>query len=314
MDLKKLILLVKGDSINVFYYKINNMDASICGCIAVYIYKCIISFAIILPIIQIIIMSCVLEKEFSFAGYEMEAIEAIKFMWLVDAMFVILAMKIKGDEFKHKFQRLGIYIIVFISYIGANVMVFIILSNRRVAENIALFVLNIIFLGLNFIEVMLIKFKRLLSNQGVNYIDLQEVYLEVDNNDIVVEIMTEENNIDDICSICLEQYEEGNSMGKLICGHIFHELCIKESLKRKYTCPLCRKHSHTGVIEADSVSVSDDETLYDSSSSSSADSNNITESSADSSSSSSVDSNNITESSADSSINLVSNTYPLTVI
>uniref|UniRef100_A0A1J3J7D4 RING-type E3 ubiquitin transferase n=1 Tax=Noccaea caerulescens TaxID=107243 RepID=A0A1J3J7D4_NOCCA len=42
------------------------------------------------------------------------------------------------------------------------------------------------------------------------------------------------------CCICQEEYKEGEEMGMLECGHDFHSPCIKEWLKVKNLCPICK--------------------------------------------------------------------------
>ncbi|KAK9278501.1 hypothetical protein L1049_028067 [Liquidambar formosana] len=42
------------------------------------------------------------------------------------------------------------------------------------------------------------------------------------------------------CSICQEEYEENDEMGKLNCGHTYHLHCIKHWLVQKNTCPVCK--------------------------------------------------------------------------
>ncbi|GMI76604.1 hypothetical protein like AT1G73760 [Hibiscus trionum] len=42
------------------------------------------------------------------------------------------------------------------------------------------------------------------------------------------------------CSICQEEYEADEEMGKLCCGHGFHVQCIKQWLLHKNTCPVCK--------------------------------------------------------------------------
>lgn len=43
------------------------------------------------------------------------------------------------------------------------------------------------------------------------------------------------------CSICLEQFSEGDTVKKLKCKHIFHPECIQQWLSKEASCPLCRK-------------------------------------------------------------------------
>ncbi|KAJ4917374.1 RING/U-box superfamily protein [Raphanus sativus] len=42
------------------------------------------------------------------------------------------------------------------------------------------------------------------------------------------------------CCVCQEEYNEGEELGKLECGHGFHSQCIKEWLKQKNICPICK--------------------------------------------------------------------------
>lgn len=47
--------------------------------------------------------------------------------------------------------------------------------------------------------------------------------------------------IDSSCSICLNEYEEGDSLTLLpICKHVFHDACISVWLARHVRCPLCQ--------------------------------------------------------------------------
>lgn len=42
------------------------------------------------------------------------------------------------------------------------------------------------------------------------------------------------------CSICQEEYEVNEDIGKLECGHSYHMYCIKQWLLRKNSCPVCK--------------------------------------------------------------------------
>ncbi|XP_010500194.1 PREDICTED: probable E3 ubiquitin-protein ligase RHG1A [Camelina sativa] len=42
------------------------------------------------------------------------------------------------------------------------------------------------------------------------------------------------------CCVCQEEYNEGEELGILECGHNFHGQCIKEWLKLKNLCPICK--------------------------------------------------------------------------
>ncbi|MCE0481862.1 hypothetical protein HAX54_039959 [Datura stramonium] len=42
------------------------------------------------------------------------------------------------------------------------------------------------------------------------------------------------------CTICQEEYEAEDEMGKLDCGHFYHIRCIKQWLSQKNSCPVCK--------------------------------------------------------------------------
>ncbi|KAF5444904.1 hypothetical protein F2P56_033996 [Juglans regia] len=42
------------------------------------------------------------------------------------------------------------------------------------------------------------------------------------------------------CCICQEEYNEGDDLGTLECGHNFHADCIKQWLMQKNLCPVCK--------------------------------------------------------------------------
>ena len=42
------------------------------------------------------------------------------------------------------------------------------------------------------------------------------------------------------CTICLERFKEGENIRRLECLHIYHINCIKNWLKNKDQCPVCK--------------------------------------------------------------------------
>nr|ACN31440.1 unknown [Zea mays] len=42
------------------------------------------------------------------------------------------------------------------------------------------------------------------------------------------------------CSICQEEFETNEEMGRLDCGHSYHVYCIKQWLSQKNICPVCK--------------------------------------------------------------------------
>ncbi|XP_010498176.1 PREDICTED: probable E3 ubiquitin-protein ligase RHG1A [Camelina sativa] len=46
------------------------------------------------------------------------------------------------------------------------------------------------------------------------------------------------------CSICQDEYEREDEVGKLNCEHSFHVHCVKQWLSRKNACPVCKKTAY----------------------------------------------------------------------
>lgn len=44
----------------------------------------------------------------------------------------------------------------------------------------------------------------------------------------------------DMCTICLSEFETGERVLTLPCGHEFHDSCILEWFSNNHVCPLCR--------------------------------------------------------------------------
>ncbi|KAF5195852.1 E3 ubiquitin-protein ligase mbr2 [Thalictrum thalictroides] len=47
-------------------------------------------------------------------------------------------------------------------------------------------------------------------------------------------------NDDAKCSICQEEYRDGDEVGKLVCDHGYHMVCIHQWLQQKNWCPICK--------------------------------------------------------------------------
>jgi len=50
-----------------------------------------------------------------------------------------------------------------------------------------------------------------------------------------------EGNWPTTCSVCMDDFKQGEMVRDLNCGHSFHRACIDEWLMRKSSCPLCRQ-------------------------------------------------------------------------
>ena len=43
------------------------------------------------------------------------------------------------------------------------------------------------------------------------------------------------------CSVCKEEFSEGDTVKQLVCEHLFHAGCIGPWVESHCTCPLCRR-------------------------------------------------------------------------
>ncbi|KAH0449887.1 hypothetical protein IEQ34_020579 [Dendrobium chrysotoxum] len=60
---------------------------------------------------------------------------------------------------------------------------------------------------------------------------LHEVFKEVEHNDVGMQCD---------CSVCLESFQEGDGLLRLLCGHRFHTACLEPWLRTCGDCPYCR--------------------------------------------------------------------------
>ena len=56
----------------------------------------------------------------------------------------------------------------------------------------------------------------------------------------LLHVSTIQGKMDDVCPICLGEYEENETIWTLQCEHQYHEECIKGWLLCKFVCPMCK--------------------------------------------------------------------------
>nr|XP_016496540.1 PREDICTED: E3 ubiquitin-protein ligase At1g63170-like [Nicotiana tabacum] len=76
----------------------------------------------------------------------------------------------------------------------------------------------------------------------------EEIVVEEKEEKFEVETRTYDASLMDIndeeeqetCAICLSEYQDEDTIGKLQCGHEFHFGCVNKWLQQKNACPFCR--------------------------------------------------------------------------
>uniref|UniRef100_A0A0E0B7U2 RING-type E3 ubiquitin transferase n=1 Tax=Oryza glumipatula TaxID=40148 RepID=A0A0E0B7U2_9ORYZ len=64
--------------------------------------------------------------------------------------------------------------------------------------------------------------------------------LMMDDNESLQKCVSEDKpDEEDVCPICLEEYDEENPRSMTKCEHHFHLCCILEWMERSETCPVC---------------------------------------------------------------------------
>ena len=65
-------------------------------------------------------------------------------------------------------------------------------------------------------------------------------YVIIKNIKIKEYTLNENNNDNETCPICLEDYNIGDTLNELICNHFYHKKCINNWIISNNNCPICR--------------------------------------------------------------------------
>lgn len=72
---------------------------------------------------------------------------------------------------------------------------------------------------------------------------LNDVYRAEDQggmSDEEIDMLPTAVTLEEDCSVCLQSRSE-DAVRELPCGHAFHDLCLRNWLKVKATCPICKR-------------------------------------------------------------------------
>jgi len=91
------------------------------------------------------------------------------------------------------------------------------------------------------------------STEGNNEDDASSSHLSKLEGGLLLEKSFDDDDEEPSCSICLCEYENGETVTKLPCNHIYHESCITSWTESHVRCPLCNYDLMTGFEKPESV-------------------------------------------------------------
>jgi Ring finger domain len=70
-----------------------------------------------------------------------------------------------------------------------------------------------------------------------------ETFKRLEINVIIMDdsAQSQEKKKEDCCSVCTEDYVNGDEVVTTGCNHLFHARCLATWVKTKETCPICRE-------------------------------------------------------------------------
>lgn len=71
----------------------------------------------------------------------------------------------------------------------------------------------------------------------------------------IFEKADEESQDEQECAVCLSNFEDGDTLRRLPCGHHYHKDCIDDWLLRRKVCPLCLCDIHQEGSQAQTTQV-----------------------------------------------------------
>lgn len=91
--------------------------------------------------------------------------------------------------------------------------------------------------------------QRWLRKLGINKQTVKARSLSEDHIPSII-ICKQNLSLQEECCICLEEFNPGDSVYCIPCGHCFHVHCLLEWKQRRPTCPICETSIYgTGGIE-----------------------------------------------------------------
>mgnify|MGYP001166723081 CR=1 FL=1 len=113
-------------------------------------------------------------------------------------------------------------------------------NNTEIYEN-KYYQLEIVlgFIFTAFTSIQLIKFYNIIKNNVYNR--RRRTFNRINIDSLNTIILCEQLS-DNICSVCLDEFKDGDTIKKLNCNHIFHKDCLEPWLNNNRNCPLCRQN------------------------------------------------------------------------
>ena len=95
----------------------------------------------------------------------------------------------------------------------------------------------------NFDQIMEERMMTVAMNESLDYYKTQERKPNIELG--IKSEKASDKHVEEKCAICKEDFELEENITSLVCNHILHTDCIREWVKYKSECPVCRKQIQT---------------------------------------------------------------------
>jgi hypothetical protein len=139
-------------------------------------------------------------------------------------------------------------------YVYAYIISIIILLSEHVSSTLYLFLYpNMfyvpIYVSINALSLILIKYYYIELRDFSTYTDTSITSAhEITTRVIRIGDNHRSSYSNSVCSICLDGYRRRERIAILLCGHTFHNRCIKRWIKRENKCPECKQCIETAKL------------------------------------------------------------------
>jgi len=125
-----------------------------------------------------------------------------------------------------------------------NIINFIIYLRFKIDYFLVFCIFNTLILAIQYLIVIILFVSLLICYPSfLTLLNMNELTEGITSEQInLIQIIKLTHNLDEHCSICLDEFKEGDELRFVECDHNFHKECLDKWLLLKNTCPICRKN------------------------------------------------------------------------